>query len=130
MEKDVRQRIREFISKTGTSLNAISKSTNYPQSNLNKQINGETSISANTLIVLLDYFQDLSSEWLLRGKGEMLTTEKSESSAKAQSSISDHQDHNCEIERLKTLVARLEGQNDLLREQLGLPETIKVKSVS
>lgn len=123
MENDVRQRIKLLLDSRNISINAISKSTGYPQSNLNKQINSTTSISLNTILVVLDYITDASSEWLLRGTGEMLLTEQSRH--KSNSLVSDTE---AEIERLKMQIARLEGQNDLLREQIGMAETKRSKT--
>lgn len=115
MEDDVRQRIRKVLESQGITLNAISKSMGYPQSNLNKQVNFATSISLKTMLVILDYAKNVSSEWLLRGEGEML---KSESS-------------NLEIvEELKAENNMLKGENRVLREQLGLGERKESKGQS
>lgn len=123
MENDVRQRIKLLLDSKNISINAISKSTGYPQSNLNKQINSTTSISLNTVLVVLDYITDASGEWLLRGTGEMLLTEQSLQKSKPIDSNAE-----AEIEKLKMQVARLEGQNDLLREQIGMAETKRSKT--
>ena len=53
------------------SVTGISKAINIPQATLYKQIAGESAMTLKTLSVLLDYFEDVSAEWLLRGKGEM-----------------------------------------------------------
>lgn len=72
METDVKQRLKTLLLKKKSNVNLISKDTKYPQSNLNKQINGETLVSVKTLLVLLDYYKDVSAEWLIRGEGSML----------------------------------------------------------
>lgn len=71
MENDVLQRIREVIESKRMSVTGISKAINIPQATLYKQIAGESAMTLKTLSVLLDYFEDVSAEWLLRGKGEM-----------------------------------------------------------
>lgn len=74
MEDIVKQRITTALKECGISIYAVSKITGYPQSNLNKQINGTTSMSLKTLLVLLDSIPSISTEWLFRGEGEMYKT--------------------------------------------------------
>lgn len=61
-----------LLKQKGISITALSKAINIPQATLNRQISGNSSITANTIESILTYFEDLSAEWLLRGKGEML----------------------------------------------------------
>lgn len=79
MENDVLQRIREVIESKRMSVTGISKAINIPQATLHKQIAGESAMTLKTLSVLLDYFEDVSAEWLLRGKGEMILDSLSKS---------------------------------------------------
>ena len=104
MEDDVRQRVRLLLKEKSISLNVISKDLDYPQSNLNKQINGDTAISLRTLLVLLDYFPEVSTEWLLRGYGDMI-----------KSSEPQHLDEHDELIKLR-------AENNLLRDIVGLKE--------
>lgn len=46
------------------------------QTKLNRQINGETMISCETIEHVLATFPNLSAEWLLRGEGTMLRVDK------------------------------------------------------
>lgn len=39
---------------------------------INQQLRGERSISLDTISKILSSFEDISSEWLLRGEGDML----------------------------------------------------------
>lgn len=66
------------------------------------------SISVDKTGEFLLLFTDLSAEWLLRGRGEMLN-----SSSSVDSSI---------IEELKAEINQLKGENRILREQAGLGE--------
>jgi len=72
MESVINKRIMTFLKQKGISITALSKAINIPQATLNRQISGNSSITANTIESILTYFEDLSAEWLLRGKGEML----------------------------------------------------------
>lgn len=42
------------------------------QKTINQQLRGERSISLDTISKILSSFEDISSEWLLRGEGDML----------------------------------------------------------
>ena len=42
------------------------------QKTINQQLRGERSISLDTISKILSSFEDVSSEWLLRGEGDML----------------------------------------------------------
>lgn len=113
MEDVVKQRIRSFVKDKSLSLNQISKDTGYPQSNLNKQINLNTSVSLSTIIVLLDYFSDLSAEWLLRGEGEMLKSNTPQDPLDTLLPLLDQRDKR---------IRDLEIENTLLKAKLGINE--------
>jgi transcriptional regulator with XRE-family HTH domain len=71
-EKSLKQRIIDLLLSQNVSVNLFAKSSGLKQTTLSDQINGESKISAITLTALLEYFPNLSAEWLLRGEGEML----------------------------------------------------------
>lgn len=72
MEHDIKQRIKTILKVKGISINILSKELGIPQNSLNRQINSETTLSANTILSIIGYFNDLSSDWLITGNGEML----------------------------------------------------------
>ena len=72
MERGINQRVRSMLKQKGISITALSKVINIPQATLNRQISGESSMTANVIESILTYFEDVSAEWLLRGKGKML----------------------------------------------------------
>ena len=72
MESIVNQRIRNLLKQKGISITALSKVINIPQATLNRQISGESSMTVNVIESILTYFEDVSAEWLFRGRGEML----------------------------------------------------------
>lgn len=83
------------------------------QNTLSRQLSGVSEISTSTILSILDKFEDISSEWLLRGKGSMLLSEIKP-------------DLNVErMERLVDTIATLQGTineqmktNQLLTEEL------------
>lgn len=73
--KNVRNRIQKILKKEQVTVNALAMSYGENQAKLNNQINAETTISVNTILIVLDKFPNISAEWLLRGTGSMLLTE-------------------------------------------------------
>ena len=69
------------------SVTSLGKKIGVPQATLNSQIRGDRALSLLTISALLDYFPDVSAEWLLRGKGEMLLTGSAPVVSEAQNAI-------------------------------------------
>ena len=68
------------------------------QNTFSNQMNGARELSLSTVNAILISFEDISSEWLLRGKGEMLI------------SANQSKDENTErISRLVDTIATLQG---------------------
>ncbi|MCM1034965.1 MAG: hypothetical protein NC229_01590 [Bacteroides sp.] len=77
MEEFVRQRVKDLIFTTKKiSLTSIGESS-ATKMQLSRQINGNTSISLGTILLILSTFPDISAEWLLRGDGDMYKDVKS-----------------------------------------------------
>ncbi len=65
-------RIKDIIAYYGLSTRAFALKCGIAQNTLNRQLNGVRELSLVTVNSILDTFEEISSEWLLRGKGEML----------------------------------------------------------
>lgn len=75
-------------------------------------MNGNRGFDLCTVEMILLQFESLSSEWLMRGKGNMLLSEET---------LNDNNSNfNEEIEALKAELNMMKGENRVLREQLGL----------
>lgn len=108
-------RIKEIIAYSGLSDRAFAIKCGVAQNTLNRQLNGVRELSLVTVNAILNTFEDISTEWLLRGKGEMLISEsikKDESTER--------------ITRLVDTIATLQGTineqmktNQLLTEKLN-----------
>ena len=89
MEEDLRVRFKEVLSFYKSNINQLSKGDKAMQVRLSRQINNGATITFETVSNILDTFPDVSAEWLLRGKGEMLIAsspnEKKEEEALAES---------------------------------------------
>lgn len=72
MENIVRQRIKDILKFKNISMTSFSRGDSALQLRLSRQLNRNSSISLDTISIILDRFPDVSAEWLLRGKGEML----------------------------------------------------------
>ena len=68
-------RIIEIIAYSGLSDRAFAIKCGVAQNTLNRQLNGVRELSLVTVNAILNTFEDISTEWLLRGKGEMLISE-------------------------------------------------------
>ena len=72
MEIDVKQRMKLIMKEFNTNPTQLSLQFEVNQKTLNSHINGETAVSLSTILLILEAFPNLSAEWLLRGKGEMI----------------------------------------------------------
>ena len=68
-------RIKEIITYSGLSDRAFALRCGLAQNTPNRQLNGVRELSLSTVNAILNTFTDISSEWLLRGKGQMLLSE-------------------------------------------------------
>lgn len=71
MEDSVRQRIIGVFDKFDTNPTQFSGEDGAMQKRLSRQLKGGASVTCETLLSILNRY-DVSAEWLLRGKGEML----------------------------------------------------------
>lgn len=141
MEEAVRKRLNRLVKESGMSETAFAESVNVVQVTLNRQLSGKRSVSADTILSVLQNRKDLSAEWLLRGEGAMYkTTELPPVDVSSEESI----EHSAEIARLvreknelvdanealreenKRLRAQLEVLKDVLRSSLGGEQVQKV----
>lgn len=70
----INERIRQYLDYKGVSRYRAEKDCGMSKNLLGRSSN----LSSGYLCKLLDMFPDLSAEWLLRGKGEMLIVEKTQ----------------------------------------------------
>ena len=91
-------RIKEVIAYYKLTDRAFAIKCGIKQKTLSRQLNGVSEISVPTINAILDNYDDISAEWLLRGKGEMLI------------SANQSKDENTErISRLVDTIATLQG---------------------
>lgn len=71
-KESVLYRIKEFREYLAISKRSLAASIGVSQTTLNNQFIGKRGLSLDILIALLSSFPELSSEWLIRGVGEMI----------------------------------------------------------
>lgn len=79
MEKSINQRVREFIDSLGVSDNQFAKSIGITQSVIASMFSRNTEPSSKVIVSILNAYANLSAEWLMTGKGEMLQKDSSSS---------------------------------------------------
>ena len=65
MDNVVKERITELLQENQISVSQLSKEIGIPQNTLNRQINGDTAVPISTIISIIGYFKNISSDWLL-----------------------------------------------------------------
>lgn len=75
MESTINQRVKHICSYKSKSLRNFASMVGINNNTLIQQLNGDRAISLSTISAILLTFDDISAEWLLRGKGEMIKKE-------------------------------------------------------
>ena len=135
MEDVVVQRIRLFLKNKRISNRMLSNMISVSETTLNNKLNGIRSLDLNTLKGILTRFEELSTEWLLRGEGEMLKDKGVASISRQDVPIPTSEEsfiykiYQEEKEENKTLIKQnavleerirqLEADNESLRNQAG-----------
>ena len=73
--EEVRERILLVFSTFATNINKLSDGDTALRNRLTRQINNDSAITIDSISVILNAFPEVSAEWLLRGKGEMILSE-------------------------------------------------------
>ena len=116
MEELVRQRINEFLSYYKANPTQLSKGDSALQVRLSRQLSQGAAISCKTISFILETYPNISAEWLLRGTGSMIVSEKTEYADK----LSDETGGYSSIRELQDRIVALEAENNVLREMVGL----------
>lgn len=129
MEDIIRQRIIAIFQEKKTNPTRFSGEDKAMQKRLPRQLNGGASITSEMILGILNTYPDVSAEWLLRGKGEMLIA-SSQNEEKEEEALAESLFRNVLVEfmsmvnkRLKSIdnntqssIDKLEGITDLLAE--------------
>jgi hypothetical protein len=72
---EVRERILLVFSTFATNINKLSDGDTALRNRLTRQINNDSAITIDSISVILNAFPEVSAEWLIRGKGEMILSD-------------------------------------------------------
>ena len=122
MESSIRQRIKDILNAFNSNTNRLAGDDVNFQNRLSRQINQGASISCDTITRVLIAFPDVSAEWLIRGKGEMILSENLPSfeGSESDNELDLHAElarKTAELEEYKLQLLRLEAQKDYLQER-------------
>ncbi|MBP3712889.1 MAG: hypothetical protein J6I86_10555 [Bacteroidaceae bacterium] len=78
-KSEVLLRLSEFRESTGLSMNAFVDKIGMEYVTVLNQFNGKRGLSLDTVASTLSAFSDLSAEWLLRDRGDMLISKYDDS---------------------------------------------------
>lgn len=92
------------------------------QQTINNYTKGKRTLSLDAIIAILTAYEDVSAEWLLRGKGEMLISDNLPKfhGEETDTELDVHAEltrKTAELEELKLQVLRLDAQKDYLQER-------------
>ena len=78
----VKERVNELLISQSLSVRKLSEQIGVPQKTLNNQVSvsNPASLTLETILLILERFPNVSTEWLLRGNGSMFLDEKESSS--------------------------------------------------
>lgn len=74
MKELILQRVHGVYEHKSNSETQFAKMIGANQKTIKQQFKGERALSLDTIIGILNSFEDISAEWLLRGEGEMYKT--------------------------------------------------------
>lgn len=72
MEDAIRQRINKILSYYDITINRFSNGDSALQNRLSRQLSRGSAITSDTICLIMSKFSEISSEWLLRGEGDMI----------------------------------------------------------
>lgn len=122
MKDTILERLKSVIAEKSNSASDFSKMIGIAQTTLSNQMKGPKGISIEVIMLTLDQFPDVSAEWLLRGKGEMLISDNLPKfhGEETDTELDVHAElarKTAELEELKLQVLRLDAQKDYLQER-------------
>lgn len=115
-------RIKEVIALSGLSDRAFAIKCGIKQNTLSRQLGGVSEVSASTINAILDNYEEISAEWLLRGKGSMLLQKEETEPGmdKLKSIVYTIANLQDEINEKTMLTQRLLEENQKLRGELAM----------
>lgn len=119
-EKDLKQevlgRLVEFKEYTGMSLNAYACGIGMQHATLHNQFTNKRALSLDTVLATLETYSELSAEWLLRDRGDMLVSKFSDTPEGVALKYS---------ERIESLMDTIQLLNDTIKQKNATIDALK-----
>lgn len=119
MESLVAQRIKSVLEFKQISIAAFSKMIGMQQVTCNRQIRGDQAVSLGLIEGFLKEFDEISAEWLLRGKGNQINEKPSFSVAEQAPEYREDKNNSLNDSIWKAKYEELEKRYDQLLSILG-----------
>lgn len=125
IEKKLKERIKHLLVAKNITISDLTDDDNTYK-RLRRQINDDAAIPYSTIVLLLEMFPDVSAEWLVMGRGEMIRQDAVTHNELHQASnnhgtiqIGNHNSINSDTAALKARIAELENDKQLLQGLLA-----------
>ena len=119
---EVRDRILQVFNYFATNINKFSGGDTALRNRLTRQLKENAAVTIDTVNAVLSSYSDVSAEWILRGKGNMLISDNLPSfyGEESENEMDLHAElarKTTELEEYKMQSLRLEAQKDYLQER-------------
>ena len=102
-----------MLSKKEISVTFLAKTVGANQKTLNNQINGDTSLSASTILLIKQVVPEIDFDWLLTGEGPMLKSDKPKESLPV-ASPTDNPEEGIPLIPVSAMAGALSGEQTVL----------------
>lgn len=119
MESLVAQRIKSVLESKQISIAAFSKMIGMQQVTCNRQLRGDQAVSLGLIEGFLKEFDEISAEWLFRGKGNRVVEERSVLAAEPEPEYGEDKNDLLNDSVWKAKYEELEKRYDQLLSILG-----------
>lgn len=124
-DEKLKDRVRNMLTFKRCSVGALADNETL-RNRYRRQINGDAALPYTTIVLLLEMFPDVSAEWLVMGRGEMIRQDAVTHNELHQASnnhgtiqIGNHNSINSDTEALKARIRELENDKQLLQGLLA-----------
>ncbi len=124
-DEKLKDRVRNMLTFKRCSVAALADNETL-RNRYRRQINGDAALPYTTIVLLLEMFPDVSAEWLVMGRGEMILQDAVTHNELHQASnnhgtiqIGNHNSINSDTAALKARIAELENDKQLLQGLLA-----------
>ena len=126
-EMALKMRVKLCMEKLKVSANEMERQCGISHSTISSQVNGTSKLSATVIAELLAYRPDISAEWIFRGTGDMLISNKPTEININNSNMGHHNTNigsgtqtitNSDLAELKQQIAELKADKEKLYQLL------------